>query len=429
MLPRKGFLIALTVLLVAPTCSGRAATEGARGRAARDAEGPVSAASRPLRAAAQEPGRGSSRPSGLDSQQPSEGAQGPLPVFEFHSGFWINLHHFLYQQARLRKNPTPPTTRPSASGQADADNLKAAVAGPEASLEVSTDGLTPQERKAWAGALDYYGEHLADRDLLFNGDMVNINNRLAEMEACTDLSGQSSRECASGLRKELESALEDAAPVYRARWWAKHDRDNRSWIAAVGPMVRQLGGTLAQKLAATYQAGWPAGRLRVDVVHYGGPFGAYTTLDPVHLTISSADARNQGPAALEVLFHEASHALAGSVRDAIVRECRARGKPIPRDLWHALLFYTTGEMVKRALGTAAGRTLTAADSTPSPPTSAAEPGRAAAASSAYTPYAYRYGLYARGWQGYQRVLERYWQPYLDGKTEFDTAMARLVTAL
>lgn len=25
---------------------------------------------------------------------------GPLPVFEFHSGFWVNLHHFLYHEAR-----------------------------------------------------------------------------------------------------------------------------------------------------------------------------------------------------------------------------------------------------------------------------------------------------------------------------------------
>src|SRR5262245_37444798 len=25
---------------------------------------------------------------------------GPLPIFEFHSGLWFNLHHFLYQQVR-----------------------------------------------------------------------------------------------------------------------------------------------------------------------------------------------------------------------------------------------------------------------------------------------------------------------------------------
>ncbi len=317
------------------------------------------------------------------------------PVFEFHSGFWMNLHHFLYQQARARQTPRASRTNSAVQGSV---------------------ALAPEEQKAWNAALDYYTAHLADHNLLFNGDMVNIKNVLADLETCADLSGRVSSQCASGLRPELIGALEAAAPVYRARWWAEHDRSNRAWIAVVSPLVRQFGGRVAGELQATYQSPWPADRMRVDAVIYGGPFGAYTTLAPVYLTISSADPRNQGPAALEVLFHEASHALAGAVREAIVRECRQRGKPIPRDLWHALLFYTTGEIVKRALQ----RDLAASGS--SSGTSGSSP-------TGYTPYAYRYGLYARGWSEYQRVLERYWQPYLDGRADFDSAIARLVSAL
>ncbi len=338
---------------------------------------------------------------------PQEAGQGARPVFEFHSGFWVNLHHFLYQQARIRKG------KPSRSGGGQPSGLPASAA------PASTEGLTPAERQSWTAALDYYAGDLADRDLLFNGDMVNINNRLAQLEGCAELSGRGSRECASGLRQELIAALERAAPVYRARWWREHDQSNRSWVASVGPLVRQFGAGLAQQLSATYRADWPAGQMRVDVVFYGGPFGAYTSLDPVHLTLSSSDPRNQGPAALEVLFHEASHALAGAVRDAIARECRARGKPIPRDLWHALLFYTTGEMVKRALSAPesfAGRGFGTAEGP-------------AGGTGNYKPYAYRFGLYARGWAHYQHALERYWQPYLDGKAEFDTALARLVANL
>ena len=332
-------------------------------------------------------------------------ADEPLPVLDLHSGFWINLHHFVYQQARLRQGVLSAT-----EGSGAAPSPAQSGSGRRRTGEMArTEALTPEERQAWTAALDYYSAQLAGQDLLFNGDMVNLKNRLSEMENCPDLSGRSGAACASGLRQELIATLERVAPVYRAHWWAEHDRLNRVWIAAVAPLVRQLGGALAQELAITYQTSWPAGRLRVDVVFYGGPFGAYTTLDPVHLTMSSTDAENQGPSALEVVFHEASHALAGAVRDAIARECRARSKPIPRDLWHALLFYTTGEIVRHALSApnfAAGR-----------------------ASGAYTPYAYRLGLYSRGWQNYQRVLERYWQPYLDGKAEFDTAVARLVSNL
>ena len=30
----------------------------------------------------------------------------PLPVFEFHSGFWLNLHHTLYRIARSQRAAT-----------------------------------------------------------------------------------------------------------------------------------------------------------------------------------------------------------------------------------------------------------------------------------------------------------------------------------
>ena len=42
---------------------------------------------------------------------------GPLPVFEFHSNFWINLHHELYFEAKLRENKSVPAPRPNAPAQ------------------------------------------------------------------------------------------------------------------------------------------------------------------------------------------------------------------------------------------------------------------------------------------------------------------------
>ena len=336
---------------------------------------------------------------GSSVAEPAEAnAKNALPIFEFHSNFWVSLHHFLYRQARLREQLRT--------------NRSARIEGNAASLETNSiqpTTLSPEEQKAWTAALDYYARELAGRDLLFDGDMVLINNRLAELEACPDLSGQSSSACASGLRPQMVAALDGAAATYRAHWWAEHDGANRAWIAAVAPLVRRLGGPLAKQLATLYESNWPAGPIRVDVAAYAGPFGGYTSLDPLHITISSTDERNQGPAALEVLFHEASHALAGAVRDAIARECRAQSKPIPRDLWHALLFYTTGEVIQRALQ-AQGL---------SAPTS----------SERYLPYAYRNGLFARDWQGYQHLLERYWQPDLDGQMTVEAAVMHLVSAL
>jgi len=244
--------------------------------------------------------------------------------------------------------------------------------------------------------------------------MVLISGRLADLETCADLSGRASPTCDSGLSKDLVAVLEAAAPVYRERWWPSHDRRNRAWIANVAPLIRRTGLPLAQELEAVYHAQWQSDPMRVDVTEYAGPLGAYTSLDPAHITVSSFDPRNQGLAGFEILFHEASHALATTVQSAIVSACHDRGIPIPRDLWHALLFYTTGEIIRRAA--AQGR-LNFPGSTP---------GNVPAP---YTPYAYRNGVYTRGWENYQRALETYWQPYLDGKSDFDHSINAVVAAL
>lgn len=309
----------------------------------------------------------------------------PLPVFEFHSGFWINLHHVLYQQARLRAE------RPTTRSQTNAVNPPGE--------ELSIENLSESERGPWARALAAYQHSVATRDLLFDTGMVRMKDRLAEM---ADTDGAE----ATGFTPDLVAALRLAAPVYRAHWWPADDRANRAWIQRVSPMVERLGAQLARQLAAVYQTGWPAGNIRVDVCAYAGLFGGYTTLDPLDVTLSSRDPRNQGQTSLEVLFHEASHALAEPVRDAIARECRAQNKPIPRELWHALLFYTTGEMVRRTLAASATE-------------------RAAG----YEPYAYRHGLYVRDWQNYERALDQFWRPYLEGKSDFSQAITQLVTQL
>jgi hypothetical protein len=38
-------------------------------------------------------------------------------------------------------------------------------------------------------------------------------------------------------------------------------------------------------------------------------------------------------------------------------------------------------------------------------------------------------LYQRGWKNYLDLLQRFWQPYLDGQATFDDAIARMVSSL
>jgi hypothetical protein len=134
----------------------------------------------------------------------------------------------------------------------------------------------------------------------------------------------------------------------------------------------------------------------VDVTAYANWAGAYTTLGPTRITIASLDPGNQGPAALEVAFHEASHGISWYLEKSISEECRRQNVLLPRrDLWHAVLFYTTGEIVRRRLRD-------------------------------YRPYAYSNGLWRKAWPMYIVALEKDWQLYLDGKFPFEAAVAQLV---
>ena len=320
-------------------------------------------------------------PAGTPQSEPEQFAN--LPIFELHSGFWINLHHTLYGQARASR---------------DARGMPPSAVG--------TTKRTPNEELVWDNAVAYYAANYVDKDLLFSTELILLKNQLGEFEQCDELSGAKKKTCDAGLPPKLTQVLNAAAAVYRAHEWPEHDRANRRWLAGVSPLVRDKGVSLSQRLAEIYQTRWPKQRIRVDVSAYANYAGAYTTIDPLRVVISSTDPRNQGSAALEVLFHEASNGIAEPVQLAINRECRQRDKAIPRDLWHALVFYTTGEVIKPVMKSLDGN-----------------------ANGEYEPYAVRERLYQRGWDEYLKLLERFWQPYLDGNVTFDDAIAHMVSAL
>lgn len=326
----------------------------------------------------------------------------PLPVFELHSGFWINLHHTLYHDAKVRTANSPPDS-----------NAKAAGPRPK-TMPDSRPALTAAEQRIWDDAVAYYAANYAAKDLLFSTELMQLKDQLGDFEDCDELSGRKRKFCDAGLPAKLTQVLEAAAPVYRTHLWPTHDQANRRWIMQVAPLVREHGVGLSERLADIYQTRWPRQKIRVDLCGYANWTGAYTTADPLRVTISSLDSRNQGAAALEVLFHEGSHGIAETVQAAIIRECRQRDKAIPRDLWQALVFYTTGEVLRPALG-------------PSGTSAGSSDGDVPGGG--YTPRALREGLSQRGWNEYFRLLQQFWQPYLDGTASFDDAIARLVSAL
>jgi hypothetical protein len=309
-------------------------------------------------------------------------AQG-APLFVFQNSFWVNLHQFLYAEAGRRQAGRATPMVPDGSGGSDRSG---------GSGRSSAD----DERVAWQLALDTYAG-LLKRDLVFDPGLVAINDALARFAGGDTLP--------DSIEPAIRTALNQAAPVYRARAWARHQRTNDAWIVVMKPRLERSGPALTQALASAYHVPWPAKPILIDVSVDAGVYGGYTTNEgpagfAAHSTIAPSGPGSEGDMGVETIFHEASHAVDAAIMRMIGEESARQNVRTPRNLWHALIFYTTGELVRRQLGRVGD--------------------------SHYMPYAYRFDVYSKGMQADRAALERDWQPYLDGKVTFEQALHDLV---
>ncbi len=298
----------------------------------------------------------------------SPGGARPGALFEFHSDPWVNLHQRLVAEAT-------------------ADKYWHAEVATCACARTPEGAILP----AWSSAVTGYRALLAGRSPVFDDPLVRTNLALA-------LAGSSPLLPKEGLDPAVAGAIEGAFAPYLRGAWAADEARNRAWITAVEPLIAKWGAEVADELARRFDTAWPRYPIRVEVTQYAGFGGAYTTSPPILTTISSEDAGYAGPAALEMLFHEALHGLDGPLDHDLQMAFIAAGKRLPPRLDHALIFYTAGELVRRRLG-------------PS-----------------YTPYAYKQGVYARGWQPFEALLRAHWQPWLDDQIDLPTALSRLAAA-
>ena len=306
--------------------------------------------------------------------QPAVVATSP-GLFEYHSAFWVNLHHLLYEQARARLglDTTRAIVRAAAADTGDIDRL------------------TPDERRAWDAALRYYAEHLAARDVL-ERDMAALKAALGDRENAPTLAG-------APIDDSLRLILEHAAPAYRAIWWPRHDGGNRAWVAAIAPLVAAHGASMARRLARIFASPWDEFLIRVDASAYANWAGAYTTNHPDRITVATRDPDYTGLSGVEMVFHETLHTMDDSVRAALQAAAARHGKRLPRDLTHAVVFFTAGEVARREV-----------------------PG--------YEPYAGRLGIWSRGaYPTYLPILRAHWLPWIDGHTTFTAAVDGIAAAL
>ncbi|HXA48205.1 MAG TPA: hypothetical protein VNW52_11295, partial [Burkholderiaceae bacterium] len=275
--------------------------------------------------------------------------------FEFHSAFLMNLHHFLYD---------------------------AAVHDGKLEKEAWQTAPTDAQMQTLRDAVTFYKRHYAKQSLLFDESMRDIK---------VALSVDDDRRDATGLKLpgDLMTVLNGVAPIYAQCIWAAQNQANLAWIQQVRKLDAAYGAEIQAHIEHDLAHAFPSTPIRDDIVVASGDWaGAYTTEEPPQSVLPSGNEDYQGLASLEMLYHEASHIY---VTDTVSDEIDADLKAMQRSdhgLWHAVQFYTVGEVVKNVLKRRADLD--------------------------YQPYAQKNRVYTRGWSAYVPLLEGPWQSYLQG---------------
>ena len=241
--------------------------------------------------------------------------------FELRSEPRVNLHHFLLAWAAADREAWPP--------------YAPAVAERESWRALLDDG----EQRAWAAAIEVYTATV-NRSAIFDEGLITLRDWAA---------GVASADSVPAADRPLLRALEAALPIYRRYWWRAHDTRNRAWIESVAGVLEKLENEIAPRVEAAYGGRWPDAPIPTDVVLYANALGAYSTRG--RITMGSVDASYWMPQSLEMLFHEASHAapLESPLTQNIDTAFRALGRQAPENLWHDMIFFSTGAITRIVL--------------------------------------------------------------------------------
>lgn len=297
------------------------------------------------------------------AKRPDAQAATEVGRYRLQSNPWVNLHQRLIHEARFKTEPPP--------------------------------ALSGERLSTWKSAVETYRLFLGKRSRpIFDEELVRMN---------TALSATTTPGLPDSIPEAPAAALEAAMPLYRAVQWEEDDRANRFWIAVAVPLLVSAGEELAAAHAKAYAMPFPK-RILVDVTSFAWEFGAYTVGEgeSAHAVISSTNPGTQGFGALESLMHEPSHAIvapaSGAIGADLARAAAELGVKPPWNLWHAILFYTSGELTRRVLAVRGVRD--------------------------YRPF--MLDMYERGFAGFRQALETHWQAYLDGKISREAAIRQIL---
>ncbi|NKB90595.1 MAG: hypothetical protein GKS06_20505 [Acidobacteria bacterium] len=301
------------------------------------------------------------------------------PQFEFRSHLATNLNDALLEAGRNRNLDRP--------------DLFA-----EGGAQACFDALPLSARRGWELAVEYYAEVIA------SSSWSSRQQTLLRLH----LAGYDDQVAAGRDREFLKIAAgfwDAAVPAYRECRWAEQDASNRVLASRLQTLLAEHGAAIAERLPEIYGEPWGALPYQIDLVetvNWAGANSYFLRGGRGHILMSRETSQL---AQMETTFHEASHGwMFGNhaIRRALAEAAQTQGVELPTNLWHVVLFMTTGEVVRSVLESAGVTD--------------------------YRPVVY--SIFDRGdWTELREPIERAWLPYLRGERSMEQAAADLVAAL
>ncbi len=248
--------------------------------------------------------------------------------FSFHSHFWVNLHHFLYEKASGQEHQ-----------KLSEDGLAFLDIGEEGVFEKLNKG----EKAAIDDALDYYRDSVIRKSLIGQGDISLWLQKQDEEGLIQD----------TLFSLKYTMLLNEVSKVYREHFWPIHLLQNQNTLKEQIGTITRFESEIMTRMEELAVSAWPIDRIRIDLTAYGNWAGAYTFIYPTpNVFISTLDPASRTSGFIETVFHESSHVLfsrESGFRSRIYFMSQELGVKFPKQLWHASLFYLCGRAVQDAL--------------------------------------------------------------------------------
>ena len=263
--------------------------------------------------------------SGKTMSQKADLNLGQTKYLSFHNNFWVNLHHFFYEQA---------------TGQQKAKALGDGIHISDREDSLALTSLEPGDLHKFDKVLTFYKSKVVDQPLIRSGKLLAWLENIPEINEVSD----------TAYGSEFSMVLGLASEVYGKYFWDKHSRQNEILLERFLELLAKTEDTVLSKMEKLSGNQWK-GRVRVDICRFGNWAGAYSPADD-NIVVSTIDPSMNSTLFVEFVFHESSHLLFGrscAFRKSLKSARERIQTNAPHQLWHAAMFFLCGRATEDAL--------------------------------------------------------------------------------